>query len=223
VTPKAAGTITNTATVYSDYGDPEPSNDTSKQDTVVKSPPDYTPPNTSIMSGPTGTVRSTSASFAFSSTEAGSKFECSLNGAAFSPCASPKSYTGLASKAHTFRVRAVDAAGNRDETPAARTWTADMVLPTVSGMSPKNASVTTDVTPTIKATVRDNLTNLQKANVKLYVNGVFISPTKYSYSAATDVLVYNSPKVAKGKKTVRIVATDAAKNIRSTSWYFTIK
>ena len=36
-------------------------------------------------------------------------------------------------------------------------------------MSPGNAPVTTDVTPKIRATVRDNLTNLQKANVKLYV------------------------------------------------------
>ena len=33
---------------------------------------------------------------------------------------------------------------------------------------------------------------------------VLISSTKYSYSAATDVLTYNSPKVSKGKKTVRI-------------------
>ncbi len=87
----------------------------------------------------------------------------------------------------------------------------------MSGTYPKNASVTTDVTPSIKATVRDNLTNLSKANIKLYVNGVLISPTKYSYSAATDVLVYNSPRIAKGKKTVRIVVTDAVRNVRSTS------
>ncbi len=99
----------------------------------------------------------------------------------------------------------------------------DNTLPTVSAMSPKNASVTTDVTPAIKATVRDNLTNLAKANLKLYVNGALISPTKWSYSASTDALVYNSPRVAKGKKTVRIVATDAAKNVRSASWYFTVR
>ncbi len=73
------------------------------------------------------------------------------------------------------------------------------------------------------ATVRDNLTNLQKANVKLYVNGILISPTKWSYSASTDVLTYNSPRIAKGKKTVKIVATDAAGNVGTTSWYFTIK
>ncbi len=186
---------------------------------------DTTAPNTAIVSGPAqGSVtKITSASFGFSSTESGSKFQCSLDGAAFSACASPKSYTGLANKTHTFRVRAIDAMGNVDATPAVRSWAVDAVLPTVSAMSPTKASVITDVTPTIKATVRDNLTNLQKANIKLYVNGVLISPLKYSYSPTTDALVYNSPAIAKGKKTVKVVATDAAKNVRTTSWYFTIK
>lgn len=94
---------------------------------------------------------------------------------------------------------------------------------TVSGMLPKPGSTTTDTTPTIKATVKDNMTNLQKGNIKLYVNGSLISATKYSYSAATDVLVYNSPKLAKGKKMVKIVARDAAGNVGAKSWYFTIK
>ncbi|MEJ7820323.1 MAG: hypothetical protein WKF44_08465, partial [Rubrobacteraceae bacterium] len=79
-------------------------------------------------------------------------------------------------------------------------------------MSPGHTKTIRDTTPTIKATVKDNFTNLQKANIKLYVNGRLISPTKYTYSAATDVLVYTSPKLTKGKKTVKIVATDAAKN-----------
>jgi hypothetical protein len=184
---------------------------------------DTAPPGTSIASGPSGIVRSASASFRFSSPEAGARFECKLDRGVFIPCASPKSYSALSNGKHAFSVRARDAAGNVDATPAARSWTVDRVLPTVSGMSPRNASTTADTSPTIRAIVRDNLTNLQKANIKLYVNGVLISPTKYSYNASTDALVYNSPKVAKGKKTVRVVATDAAKNVRSTSWYFTIR
>jgi hypothetical protein len=87
-------------------------------------PPDTTPPETTIVSGPDGPVISTSATFEFSSSEDGSNFECSLDGAPFAPCGSPASYTALAAGGHHFEVRAIDPAGNVDPTPAARDWTA---------------------------------------------------------------------------------------------------
>lgn len=86
---------------------------------------DTTPPETTIDSGPSGTVTSDSASFTFSASEPGSTFECSLDGTAFSPCSSPQEYSGLADGTHTFEVRATDAAGNTDPTPASRSWTVD--------------------------------------------------------------------------------------------------
>jgi hypothetical protein len=93
------------------------------------SPPvDITAPETAIDSGPSGTVSSTSASFAFSSSEASSTFECSLDGGPFEACASPKSYAGLAEGAHTFQVRATDAAGSTDPTPASRSWTVNTTV-----------------------------------------------------------------------------------------------
>jgi hypothetical protein len=85
-------------------------------------PPDTTPPQTTIDSGPSGNAKSREATFTFSSSEAGSSFECSLDSGAFSACSSPKTYTGLANGSHTFSVRAKDAAGNIDPTPASRTW-----------------------------------------------------------------------------------------------------
>ena len=88
---------------------------------------DTGPPNTSITDGPSGTVNSTSAAFVYNSTESGSTFECSLDGADFGAC--PTSYTGLSQAFHTFRVRAIDAAGNTDQTPDSRTWAIDINAP----------------------------------------------------------------------------------------------
>jgi hypothetical protein len=97
--------------------------------TTAPPPSDTTAPETAIDSGPSGTVSSASASFGFSSSETGSTFQCSLDGAAFASCASPKDYTGLSEGSHTFEVKATDAAGNTDTTPASRSWTVNSTAP----------------------------------------------------------------------------------------------
>lgn len=65
------------------------------------------------------------ATFTFSGTDnvAVASYECSLDGAAFATCTSPKNYTGLANGAHSFLVRAIDSSGNIDQTPASYNWT----------------------------------------------------------------------------------------------------
>jgi parallel beta-helix repeat protein len=84
-------------------------------------------PETWIDSGPQAPTPSSTAIFSFSSPdEASPTFECSLDGAAFGACASPRQYTGVSIQRHTFAVRAVDPHGNRDATPATRTWRVGM-------------------------------------------------------------------------------------------------
>jgi large repetitive protein len=61
---------------------------------------------------------SRAASFRFSADQAGAGFDCALDGAAFAPCTSPQAYSELAPGSHSFRVRATDAAGNVDASPA---------------------------------------------------------------------------------------------------------
>jgi hypothetical protein len=70
-----------------------------------------------------GTTKQNNATFYFSSSEACSTFECSLDSATFSACSLPKKYTGLGNGTHAFSVRATDAAHNTDATQAGRTWT----------------------------------------------------------------------------------------------------
>ena len=90
--------------------------------------PDTVVPETSITGGPKkyGTAIAT---FEFESNEKGAMLECSLDRAQFESCASPKTYSGLARGKHSFRVRAVDGAGNTDPTPAARDWEVDAKAP----------------------------------------------------------------------------------------------
>ena len=81
----------------------------------VKVSRDSTPPDTAIASA---VVDGTRATFTFTSTEARSVFHCRIDRAAFKRCASPAVYKGLKAGSHTFAVRAADAAGNVDPSPA---------------------------------------------------------------------------------------------------------
>ena len=89
---------------------------------TVVSAADTTPPETTIDAGPDASTDSTNATFAFSSSESGT-FECALDGGEFAACESPHDYTSLAVAGHSFAVRAIDAAGNVDPTPAVYGWT----------------------------------------------------------------------------------------------------
>lgn len=81
---------------------------------VVPPPPDTTAPETTISKR---YLAAGSAKFWFSANEA-SSFLCRLDKAPFKPCSSPRSYKHLKAGKHTFKVKAVDAAGHVDQTPA---------------------------------------------------------------------------------------------------------
>jgi sugar lactone lactonase YvrE len=86
---------------------------------------DTTPPVVKIDSGPSGYVRSASASFSFSSPEGGVTFQCMLDGASFTTCTSPADYNALPEGVHTFSVRGIDAHGNISGAKS-QSWTIDL-------------------------------------------------------------------------------------------------
>ena len=105
-------------------------------------------PETRIDSGPASPTRARTATLAFASPSGdAARFECRLDGAAFSTCTSPRNLTGLAEGDRTFEVRAVDTAGNADPTPARHAWTVDLTPPETridsSPASPTNTSTAT--------------------------------------------------------------------------------
>jgi hypothetical protein len=113
---------------------------------------DSGPPNTHIDAAPSSSTDQTGAGFGFSATES-SDFECRIDGGAYGDCGSgmsgTKSYTGLAVGEHTFDVRATDADGNTDQTPASHTWTINTPPPGggTLGAAAKSPVITAGVRP----------------------------------------------------------------------------
>jgi hypothetical protein len=76
--------------------------------------------------GDGSTVRSNAVTFTFSSSEAGTRLQCSADGGSFTACSSPRALTGLSLGRHTFSVRATDPAGNTSA-PATRSFSVEAV------------------------------------------------------------------------------------------------
>jgi len=58
----------------------------------------------------------------FTSSDPNSTFECNLDHVSFRSCAAPKTYWGLSSGRHMLKVRATDAGGLVDPTPATKSF-----------------------------------------------------------------------------------------------------
>jgi hypothetical protein len=83
-------------------------------------------PQTKILAGPGTKLADGKAKFRLSASEAGSTFQCKLSGGGLAtkarPCNSPKRYAGLKPGRYVFKAWATDAAGNKDTTPAKRSF-----------------------------------------------------------------------------------------------------
>jgi Ca2+-binding RTX toxin-like protein len=83
--------------------------------------PDRTPPTTRLRHHPAALLLATGprrrVSFAFTASEPRSSFRATLARGPWRPCRSPRAYLVRRGR-HTFRVYAIDRAGNRDRTPA---------------------------------------------------------------------------------------------------------
>lgn len=80
-------------------------------------------PNTTITKQ---TISAGSATFDFTVNDETSSLDCQLDGGTWTPCTSPKSYSGLAAGGHTFKVRATNAEAT-ESNPASYSWS--VILP----------------------------------------------------------------------------------------------
>src|SRR4029078_12680649 len=84
---------------------------------------DTTAPDTSFSSGPANdaVLTGNTGTFGLASTESPSTFECKIDQGSYSSCAASYTTPALSDGKHVIKVRATDAAGNTDESSAART------------------------------------------------------------------------------------------------------
>ncbi len=180
---------------------------------------DTSAPDTQIDSGPLTPSSRTVATFTFSGFDAGvsvTTFDCSLDGAAFTICASPQTYSGLADGSHSFQVRAVDLAGNVDPTPATYGWVVNTIVPdttppdTTIDSGPPDPSDTASAAFTFSGT--DNVGGGGVA-------GFACSLDSAAFAACTSPQTYSN--LAIGSHTFQVRAVDAAGNVDPTPAAYT--
>ncbi|HEY1139766.1 MAG TPA: PxKF domain-containing protein [Lysobacter sp.] len=96
---------------------------------------DTVAPETRLISTPAAVINATSATFEFDGSDATSGvagYECRFDSSyQWQPCASPKRYDNLGHGQHVFYVRAIDAAGHRDELEAGYAFKVDTTPPQI--------------------------------------------------------------------------------------------
>jgi hypothetical protein len=173
---------------------------------------DGTTPDTSITAAPPS-PSGASVSFSFTGSDSGvgvAGYQCSLDGAGFGGCtsAASSSYSGLADGAHHFDVRAVDAAGNADPTPASVDWTVDATAPTPPVITKAPSDPSADTTPTFEFTDSD-----PTAGFWCQIDGGPFTSCPGTFTPA--------PALLDGAHTFGVKAVDAAQNespVTTYSW-----
>jgi hypothetical protein len=167
---------------------------------VPGSPPtllDCTPPDTSFLSGPTGTITDNTPTFTFDSSEQPATFQCSLDGGATQPCTSPFTFVPLPDGPHTLAVQAIDGSSNVDPTPATRSFTVDTTAPeTAIGSHPKPKTKSRTATFTFSSN-EPGSTFLCSYDSKPY---------------AACGASFTTPKLTRGLHRFDVLATDSAGN-----------
>ncbi|PTX21371.1 gliding motility-associated-like protein [Pontibacter mucosus] len=173
-------------------------------------PVDTTAPETEIAARPKELSNSSSAEFRFSSNENGVSYQVSINGGDFTTVPNPYTLANLADGEHTIRVRAVDAAGNIDASPATYTWMVDTKAPDAPVVTaPAQGSFLNTNKPTFNGIAEAGST------VALYFGTTKIGESIAAADGKWSLVPANA--LSEGTKQLTATATDAAGNTSKAS------
>jgi Ca2+-binding RTX toxin-like protein len=152
-------------------------------------------PDTEILAGPPSLTRDRTPSFGFRATKPGSTLECSLDDRPFASCRSPLALGPVIDGAHAFRVRARDALGALDLTPAASVFTVDATRPRITRLR--------------VAAKRLRYRLSEDATVTIVTRGRIM--TRRGHRGANRIAL-SALGIRRGHRRLRLTATDAAGN-----------
>jgi hypothetical protein len=163
--------------------------------------------DTTIASAPANPTSVAAGAFTFTSNQTGVTFECSLDGGAYATC--PASYTtpALGSGSHTLDVRAKDAGGNVDATPAHYDWVVNLTLDTVIAGAP--AALTN-----VAAAVFGFTSPQSPVTFECSLDGAAYVACPATYTVPT------TPALADGPHTLDVRAKDAGGNVDTTPAHY---
>lgn len=157
---------------------------------IVEYEGDYTAPDTQITSGPSGTITTNSATFTYTGTGSSLplSYEYKLDEGVWTGYSSATSaiLNNLAAGAHTFYVRAKDAVGNIDATPASQAFT-------------YTAPASTPTTTTPPTTSQPAPAPVKKAKKTILSTALTLKASKNVISLGTTITLTGSLKDVNGK------------------------
>jgi len=173
-------------------------------------------PQTTIDSKPASLANSASAEFTFSGDDASgsgiASFQCSLDGASFGACTSPKEYSGLSEGAHSFEVRAIDKAGNVDASPATFNWQIDLTAPTVAIDSLSKTLLKAGESAELTWHADENGEFQLRLGASDCASGTVLASGEYSAQPVPHLTEVKASDLAEGANSLRLCLTDAAGN-----------
>lgn len=175
-------------------------------------------PDTSIDSGPSGPSNDATPTFTYSSPDSGTGFQCRIDQDAFAPCDASgfTRPTALSEGHHTFDVRAKDADGHFDATPASQTFLVDTTRPQLSASGPMLEGPNPLVGASPEVDIDGTDAGSGGTEVAMSVDGQQVDEVTQECPEGScefdDILEPDLSDQAAGQHSYDIVATDAAGN-----------
>ncbi len=164
---------------------------------------DTTPPMLAITGQPASASPVAAGQFEFTIGDATSA-TCALDASAAAPCTSPYSYSGLGDGSHTFALQATDAAGNTAS--KSYTWTVQTTPPMLA-ITSEPPALSAVASGQFQFTIGDSVA----VTCQLDAQAAQPCTSPWSYTGVAD-----------GSHTFTLRGTDAASNVTTTSYTWTI-